>query len=61
MSDCKIKYPKRFLEFFKVVLSAIFFPSHWLLSYITIVKTMDCIEIGMNPVAMIVINPQKEY
>ena len=33
----------------------------WLLSHITIVETMDSSEIGMNPVAMTIINPQKEY
>ena len=38
----------------------IFFPSHWLLSYITIVETMDSGEGGMNPVTMTIINPQKE-
>ena len=38
-----------------------FFPSHWLLSYITIVKTKDCGERGMNPVAMTIINPWEEY
>ena len=39
----------------------IFSPSHWLLSHITIVKTMDSGERGMNPVAMSINNPQKEY
>ena len=37
------------------------FPSHWLLSHITIVETTDSGERGMNPVAMTVINPRKEY
>ena len=48
-------------SFFKPVLHTIFFPSHWLLSHITIVKTMDSGERGMNPVAMTIINPWKEY
>ena len=39
----------------------IFFPSHWLPSHITIVETMDSNERGMNPVAMTIINPRKEY
>ena len=39
----------------------IFFPSHWLLSHITIVETTDSGERGMNPVAMTIINPGKEY
>ena len=41
--------------------STIFFPSHWLLSHITIVETTDSGERGMNPVAMTIINPRKEY
>ena len=39
----------------------IFSPSHWLVSYITIVKTKDSDERGMNPVTMTIINPWKEY
>ena len=35
--------------------------SHWLLSHITIVETMDCSKRGMNPVATTIINPRKEY
>ena len=52
-----------FLEFFKPVLHTIFLPNHWLLSHITIVETMDCgyYKREMNPVAMTIINPQKEY
>ena len=50
-----------FLEFFKPVLRTIFFQSHWLLSHITIVPTMDSSERGMNPVEMTIINPRKEY
>ena len=51
-----------FLEFFQQVFSTIFFPSHWLLSHITIVETMDSHgETGMNPVTMTIINPLKEY
>ena len=50
-----------FLEFFYSVLHTIFFPSHWLLSYLTTVKTTDSGERGMNPVSMTIINPWKEY
>ena len=39
----------------------IFFPSHWLLSHLTIVKTTDCGERGMNPVSLTAIDPRKEY
>ena len=38
-----------------------FFPSHWLLSQITIVETMDSGEREMKPVGMTIINPRKEY
>ena len=38
-----------------------FFPSHWLFSHITTVERMDSGEIGMNPFAMAIINPRKEY
>ena len=49
-------------EFFKPVLHTIFFPSHWLLSHIlTIVKTLDSGERGMNPVVMTIINTWEEY
>ena len=41
-----------FLEFFKPVLHTMFFPSHLLISHITIVETEDSGEKGMNPVAM---------
>ena len=37
------------------------FPSHFLLSHTTIVETMNSGERGMNPVAMTIINPRKEY
>ena len=50
-----------FPEFFQPILHTIFFPSHWLLSQITIVETTRSGERGMNPVAMTIINPQKEY
>ena len=51
-----------FLEFFFNRHSAQYsFPSHWLLPHITIVETMDSGERGMKPVAMTIINPQKEY
>ena len=49
------------LEFFLQMLHTIFFPSHWQLSNITIVETMDIGGRGMNPVTMTVINPLKEY
>ena len=41
--------------------STIFFPSHWLLSHISIVETTNSGERGINPVTMIMINPLKEY
>ena len=43
------------------MLHTIFFPSHWLLSHIIIIETMDNSEKGMNPVAMTILNPRKEY
>ena len=46
---------------FKSVLHTIFSPSHWLFSHVTIVETMDSCERGINPVAMTIINPRKEY
>ena len=48
-------------SFNQPLLHTIFFPSHWLLSHITIVETTDSGERGMNPVAMTIINPLKEY
>ena len=42
-----------------LVLCTTFFPCHWLLSHITIFKTVVSSEKGMNPVAMTIINPQK--
>ena len=45
----------------ETVFCTIFLPSHWLLSYITNVKTMDCCERGMHHVAMTIINPRREY
>ena len=39
----------------------LFFPSHWLLSDITIIETTDSSEREMNPVAMTIINPRKDY
>ena len=50
-----------FLEFFQPELCTIFFSSHWLLSHITIVETIDSGERGMNPAEMTIFNPQKEY
>ena len=44
----------------KSVLCTIFFPKH-LLSHITIVKAMDSGERGMNPDALTIIIPRKEY
>ena len=41
-------------------ISTLFFPSHWLLSHIIIVETIDSGERGMNPVTSI-INHRKEY
>ena len=49
------------MEFFSPVLCPTFYPSHWLLSHITIVETMDSGERGMNPVLMTIINPPKKY
>ena len=39
----------------------LFFPRHWVLSHIIIIETMDSGERGMDPVAMTIINPRKEY
>ena len=39
----------------------IFFPSHWLLFQITILEAIDSGEKGMNPVAITIISPRKEY
>ena len=49
------------LRFFFVVSAPqnIFFQSHWLLSHITITKTMVKDEREMNPVTMTIINPGK--
>ena len=44
-----------------LVLRTIFCLGHWMLSHVTIVETMDSGERGMNPVAMTIINPRKEY
>ena len=38
-----------------------FSQSHRLLSHITIIESTDSGERGMNPVAMTIINPRKEY
>ena len=58
--DGKCTYPC-FPGALSPVLPTIFFPSHWLLSHITIVETTDSGERGMNPVAMTIIIPRKEY
>ena len=47
--------------FFWPVLCTTFFPRQWLLCHIAIVETIDNCERGMNPVAMTIINPRKEY
>ena len=44
-----------FLEFFLLVLHAIFFASQSLLSHITIIETMDSRERGMNLVAIFLV------
>ena len=41
--------------------SIYFLPSHWLLSHVSIAETTDSGEREMNPVAMTIINPRKEY
>ena len=46
---------------FQELLLPVIFPSNWLLSHITIIETMDRSEREMNPVAMTIINPRKEY
>ena len=43
------------------VLHMILFSSHWLLSHITFVETMDSHKRGINPDAMTITNPGKEY
>ena len=43
------------------VLRRIFIPSHWLLTHMTTVQTMDSGKGRMNLVGMAIINPQKEY
>ena len=49
------------LEFFLPVYHTILFPSHWLLSHITITETMDRCERGLNPVVKIINDLWKEY
>ena len=49
-----------FFFFFYLLLRTIFCPSHWLLSHITNVETIDSGERGMNPVAVAIVNPRKE-
>ena len=50
-----------FLEFFLPGFYTIFFPSQWLLSHNTIVKTTDSGEKGINPVTMTIIDILREY
>ena len=45
-----------FLEFFLSIFRKILFSSHWLLSHIPIVETIDNAERGMNPVTMTIFN-----
>ena len=62
MIDCAASAPiHAFQEFLKPILRTIFFPSHWLLTHITIVETTDGGVKGMNPVAMTIINSTKKY
>ena len=49
-----------FLKFLLPVVHTIFFRSHWLLSHLTIIKTMDSSGRGMKPAAMTIINPLKK-
>ena len=42
------------------LLGTMIFLSHWLLSHVTIIETMDTSERGMNAVAMTIINPRIE-
>ena len=46
---------------FSSVLPTIFFPSHRQLFHVTTVEIMESGEGGMIPMAMTIINPQKEY
>ena len=50
-----------FFELFLPALRTIFFPSHWLLTHLTIVETTDSGERWINPATMTIINPRKEY
>ena len=50
-----------FLEFFLPIFRTIYFPSHWQLSHITIVKTMDSGKSELNSVALTIISSRKEY
>ena len=54
---------KSFLELFLQVLCTIpvFYAKYWLLFHITIVETIDSADTGMNPVAVTIINPRKEF
>ena len=52
---------RAFLEFLLPVSCTVFLSSHWLLSHITIVETMDSGERRKNHVTMTIINPRKEY
>ena len=56
---CKFRTNDRLLEFVLPVLHAIFFPSHCLLSLITIVDTMESGGRRKNPIATIIIISRK--
>ena len=49
-----------FIDFLLLELHTIFFPSHWLLFHITIIKTMIIGERGMNPIPMAITNHWRE-
>ena len=51
---------RAFLVFFETVLRTIFFPSHWLLSHVTIGETTVNGERGMNPNTMTITNAPKK-
>ena len=60
---CRISlciYPRFSRVLFTSSFYTVLFESHWLLSHITFVETMDSSKRGMNPVAMTIINPRKE-
>ena len=48
-------------QFFLPLLCTIFFPSHWCLSHITIVETMDNSARGINPVTLTITYSRREH